>query len=161
MPDQEPTPPDPRRRTEETPADSVDIIELRSIASRALDHKELVDAVRNGLTAISPHCSSTARPIIEQLLERLERAAHLYRDWEPIDLRSRDALGEFLERIVSRYPAVSESEWKICILLRIGLSSHDSANLLSMTERSFEAHCRRLRAGLGLEGDMGDVIRTL
>jgi hypothetical protein len=139
------------------------VLELRSLVTATLEQKVMIDALRVGLTAISPHCSAAARPVIEGMLGRLEHASERCRDWRLIELASRRSLAAFLETLAQRYANPSETESRICILLRIGLSSHEAATLLSMTERSFEAHCRQLRVGLALSSsvDIDEAVRSL
>ena len=56
---------------------------------------------------------------------------------------------QFLQNLTSAFPALTETERKICPLLRLNLETPDIAKLLFVSERNVENHRRRPFPGSG------------
>jgi AraC family chitin signaling transcriptional activator len=57
---------------------------------------------------------------------------------------------EFYSNIVKAFPKLTIMERKICILLRLKLTSTDISKLLFLSDRNIENHRYRIRKKLGL-----------
>ena len=57
----------------------------------------------------------------------------------------------FTEELVQRFPNLTKQEVKMCQLTRIGLTSHEIAKILCLSERSVESHRYNIRKKLGLQ----------
>jgi DNA-binding CsgD family transcriptional regulator len=61
---------------------------------------------------------------------------------------------DFVERLLHRYPSLSSKDLKLCIYLRMNLSSKEIAPLMNISFRGVELHRYRLRKKMGIETDI-------
>jgi DNA-binding CsgD family transcriptional regulator len=59
--------------------------------------------------------------------------------------------GNFLEKLVERYPELTKTELQICSLLRLNLSSKDIARLMNINPASIDGTRHRIRKKLNLD----------
>jgi len=59
---------------------------------------------------------------------------------------------EFRKKLKKKYPALTNTELRLCLLLRSGLKSHEAARILCIGERGVETHRLRIRRKMGLKG---------
>lgn len=59
--------------------------------------------------------------------------------------------GDFLARLRREYPALSAPEVKVCSLLKFGLSSRDSAQILRISVQCLDTYCHSIRRKLRLD----------
>ncbi len=57
----------------------------------------------------------------------------------------------FLATLQQQYPNLSQTEQRMCALLKINLSTKDIANILGFEENTIEVYRKRIRKKMGLD----------
>ncbi|NDB02453.1 MAG: hypothetical protein EBY38_02115, partial [Flavobacteriaceae bacterium] len=75
-------------------------------------------------------------------------------DWEFFEQAFNHADKKFFKRIKEKHPALTPNDLRLCVYLRLNLSSKEIAPLLNISARSVEIKRYRLRKKLDLERDI-------
>ncbi|MFN7013442.1 MAG: helix-turn-helix transcriptional regulator, partial [Bacteroidia bacterium] len=76
------------------------------------------------------------------------------KEWETFENNLYKSHEDFIKRITSRYPKLSSKDIKLCIYLKMSLSSKEIAPLMNISFRGVELHRYRLRKKLDLQQDV-------
>ena len=84
-------------------------------------------------------------------------------NWEEFKLRFTAVNEEFYNKIASKYPNLSQSDQKICALVKLNFSSKEMARLLGISVESVHTTRYRLRKKMGLDRSVNleDFISNL
>ena len=74
--------------------------------------------------------------------------------WEKIEEEYLGTHQDFIEIISQRYPQITANNLKLCILIKLGLSNKEIAQLRYITTNSVKVARSRLRKKLGVETDV-------
>jgi DNA-binding CsgD family transcriptional regulator len=75
-------------------------------------------------------------------------------DWNVFEIHFEKAHEKFLQKMVTMFPQLSQSDLRLCAYLRMNLSSKEIAPLLRISYRGVENHRYRLRKKLLLKKDV-------
>jgi tetratricopeptide (TPR) repeat protein/DNA-binding CsgD family transcriptional regulator len=123
--------------------------ELANFRLRIMQQNERIDLILSqvrSLAATMP--GKTSKPLLEAIAS-LKQDDSSYQGSES-QIESKHA--EFIQKLSSHYPALSNAELKVAALLRMGLNSKEIANILFTSFRTIETHRHHIRKKLGLEG---------
>jgi tetratricopeptide (TPR) repeat protein len=123
--------------------------ELANFRLRIIQQNERIDLVLSqarSLMATLP--GKTSKPLLEAIAS-LKQDDSFYQGSES-QIESKHA--EFIQKLSSQYPTLSNAELKVAALLRMGLNSKEIANILFTSFRTIETHRHHIRKKLGLEG---------
>ncbi len=87
----------------------------------------------------------------KELRERLKTLPCKAVDWEKFDTQFKAAHPEFTKKLLEKYPELSPTELRICLLVRMNLKSEDIARLLCLSERTVENHRNHIRQKMKLK----------
>ncbi|MBT2161436.1 tetratricopeptide repeat protein [Zobellia barbeyronii] len=84
-------------------------------------------------------------------------------NWEEFKLRFTDVNKNFYEKLNNTYPNLSQTDQKICALIKLNLSSKDMARLLGISTKSVHTTRHRLRKKMGLQrsDNLEELIASL
>jgi len=74
-------------------------------------------------------------------------------EWESFEKNLLQSNEEFVQRLSKKYPILTSKDIKLCIYLKMNLSSKEIAPLMNISFRGVELHRYRLRKKLGLNAD--------
>ncbi len=74
-------------------------------------------------------------------------------EWESFEKNLLQSNEEFVQRLSKKYPILTSKDIKLCIYLKMNLSSKEIAPLMNISFRGVELHRYRLRKKLGLTSD--------
>ena len=94
-----------------------------------------------------PRAIAPALSIIDQALNNEE-------EWEFFEQAFNHADKKFFKRIKEKHPSLTPNDLRLCVYLRLNLSSKEIAPLLNISARSVEIKRYRLRKKLDLERDV-------
>ena len=94
-----------------------------------------------------PQALAPALSIIDQALKNDQ-------DWEFFEQAFNHADKKFFKRIKEKHPSLTPNDLRLCVYLRLNLSSKEIAPLLNISARSVEIKRYRLRKKLDLERDV-------
>jgi DNA-binding CsgD family transcriptional regulator len=87
---------------------------------------------------------------IERIINLVDNELTSKDDWKSYAMHFDQAHHDFLKRLKSTYPDLTQSDLKLCAYLRLNLSSKEIAPLLNITIRAVEIHRYRLRKRLNM-----------
>ena len=76
------------------------------------------------------------------------------KEWETFENNLYKSHEDFIKRLTSKYPKLSSKDIKLCIYLKMSLSSKEIAPLMNISFRGVELHRYRLRKKLDLQQDV-------
>jgi len=85
---------------------------------------------------------------IDAVVELIETIRHKDKEYEHLEERAEALHHEFIVSLSHHFPELTAAEKRICILLKLGLSSIDIANVLFTSVRTIETHCLSIRKKL-------------
>ena len=91
---------------------------------------------------------------IKPALSIIDQALKNDEDWEFFEQAFNHADKKFFKRIKEKHPALTPTDLRLCVYLRLNLSSKEIAPLLNISARSVEIKRYRLRKKLDLERDI-------
>ena len=91
---------------------------------------------------------------IEPALSIIDKALKNDEDWEFFEKAFNHADKKFFKRIKEKHPSLTPNDLRLCVYLRLNLSSKEIAPLLNISARSVEIKRYRLRKKLDLERDV-------
>jgi DNA-binding CsgD family transcriptional regulator len=91
---------------------------------------------------------------ITPALNIIESALKNDEDWEFFEQAFNNADKKFFKRIKEKHPSLTPNDLRLCVYLRLNLSSKEIAPLLNISARSVEIKRYRLRKKLDLERDV-------
>lgn len=74
-------------------------------------------------------------------------------EWEAFETNLNQIHNEFISSLTKKYPKLTSKDIKLCVYLKMNLSSKEIAPLMNITFRGVELHRYRLRKKLGLSAD--------
>jgi AraC family chitin signaling transcriptional activator len=74
-------------------------------------------------------------------------------EWQSFEKNLLQSNEEFVQRLTKKYPVLTSKDIKLCIYLRMNLSSKEIAPLMNISFRGVELHRYRLRKKIGLTAD--------
>ena len=86
-----------------------------------------------------------------RLLQKIEGNLSDEDSWTLLETAFRQVDSEFLNKIRQLYPDLSPSDLKLCVYLRLNLSSKEISTLLNISAKSVEIKRYRLRKKMGLD----------
>ncbi|PZQ79039.1 MAG: histidine kinase, partial [Flavobacterium johnsoniae] len=74
-------------------------------------------------------------------------------EWESFEHNLMQSHEEFVHKLSNKFPMLTSKDIKLCIYLKMNLSSKEIAPLMNISFRGVELHRYRLRKKLGLTSD--------
>jgi DNA-binding CsgD family transcriptional regulator len=123
--------------------------ELTEKTRHLIKQTEAVAQFRDDLRAILRRTPGDD-PLVKDVKDRLKSFPEEQLNWIEFDKLFDSVHPEFYSNIVKAFPKLTIMERKICILLRLKLTSTDISKLLFLSDRNIENHRYRIRKKLGL-----------
>ncbi len=121
--------------------------ELAATAMSIIRKNELLLTIKDELL------QEKKNPYVKSVLNIIDRNMNDNDDWEYFQEVFGHTDREFLNRLKEKHPELTPNDIKLCIYLRLNLSSKEIAPLLNISTRSIEIKRYRLRKKMNLEHD--------
>lgn len=129
--------------------------ELASSTMHLVKKGELLTKIKEELTRVM---RSLENPVaiteIKKVLKSVSEDDKIDQEWETFSKHFDKVHSDFVVSLKDRYPALSANEIKLCIYLRMNLSSKEIAQLMSISVRGVEISRYRLRKKLGITSEV-------
>lgn len=126
------------------------IMKSTALLEQAKAITELKQQIYNAI-----HQLDTAENIVRAVRTALKESTILKESWEKYQELFEHINPEFEQRLRKDFPTLSKMEFKVCILIRSGLTSIQIAELLSISERTVENHRYNIRKKFSVGQDEG------
>lgn len=115
---------------------------------------ELVEKLKSELAMLSKAVAGkTSREVehkISNLIEELDRSKTDEKSWRLFEQQFESVHQNFIQTLTKQFPELTKTELRLCVLLKIQLSTKEIAQLLFLSPRSVETYRLHLRRKLGL-----------
>ena len=125
---------------------------LTSIALQLASKNEFLAKLTQQLQQASSEATGTKGKKIEQLLASPEDSERRDENWQLFEKQFQHIHSNFTQRLAIRFPSLTQTEMKVCALIKTGLSSKEIAVLLTVSLETVKTHRRRIRKKLELDG---------
>lgn len=126
--------------------------ELASATMHLVQKNEILNSIKGMLEKLKNETTNSPKLTREvgQIIKMVEHDASIDADWEHFSHNFDQVHTDFLKRLGEQYVDLSPNDYKLCVYLRMNLSSKEIAALMNITIRGVEASRYRLRKRLGL-----------
>ena len=83
------------------------------------------------------------------------------KDWNVFIKLFNDINPNFNKYLINKCPEITESELRICNLIKMSFSTREIADILSITVRGVEQHRYRIRRKLNLQSDLTIFVQSV
>ena len=128
---------------------------IKQEVSRKQKYNELLISLQKGVDTLEyfmsqrNDCPPEAKQLIKDMKEGISKNFE-NEDWNNFKAEFESIHNNFLTKLESEYPKLTDNDKKICVYLQLGKSSKEIASLIGTTERSIEMSRYRMRQKLGL-----------
>ena len=119
--------------------------ELAMTTMSLINKSELLNGIKNDLSNLQDKSSR------DQVIKVINRNLNNDHDWEYFQEAFNNADKDFLKKMHELHPNLTPNDLKLCVYLRLNLSSKEIAPLLNISVRSVEIKRYRLRKKMNLE----------
>jgi DNA-binding NarL/FixJ family response regulator len=71
--------------------------------------------------------------------------------WKSFEVSFQNIHSDFIKNLLHRFPGLTKSELRLCILLKLGMNTKDIASMLYLSPESLKVSRSRLRTKLGMQ----------
>ncbi|MFZ9694638.1 MAG: ligand-binding sensor domain-containing protein [Chitinophagaceae bacterium] len=129
--------------------------ELASSTMHLVKKGELLTKIKEELSRV---IKTLENPVaineIKKVLKSVGEDDKIDQEWETFAKHFDKVHSEFVVNLKEKYPALSANEVKLCIYLRMNLSSKEIAQLMSISVRGVEISRYRLRKKIGIRSEV-------
>ena len=97
----------------------------------------------------------------KKIVQLCKQRIHHTKDWNIFMKLFNDIHPYFNKYIIKKCTSITESELRVCNLIKMGFSSLEIAEILSISKRGVEQHRYRIRKKLDLKIDLSIFIQSL
>lgn len=131
--------------------------ELNALTLNMMQKDELLDSLKGQLTRTSDS-SADARSFMKTVIEEIDATREDNEQRKGGEENLFDLHRDFIRALTDRYPELTTTETKVCVLLKLSMATKDIANLLYLSERTVENHRYRIRRKMGLPADINLIL---
>ncbi len=124
--------------------------ELASATMHLVQKAQLIQTIDATLQSLKTQIPSKNQAEVDSLLNIIKDGGKLDDAWDDFTKQFDQVHVEFHQRITTRYPQLTKTDFKLCTYLRMNLSSKEIASLMFVSLRAVEVSRSRLRKRLGL-----------
>jgi len=129
--------------------------ELISFTYHLVNKNELITKIKRALNKLEPKFEhdKELKKEYTHIISLIEQNVNIDEDWENFMQSFDQVHSDFFKRLTSQFHHLSPNDYKMCIYLRMNLTSKEIAALMNISIRSVETNRYRLRKKLGLSSD--------
>jgi CheY-like chemotaxis protein len=86
---------------------------------------------------------------VKQLIGKMEQKIR-EDSWKSFEVSFQNIHSDFIKNLLLRFPGLTKSELRLCILLKLGMNTKDIASMLYLSPESLKVSRSRLRTKLGM-----------
>ena len=117
------------------------------------DKQQIMEDLHNELEVVCEQKPDEAKSRLKKLQRFLKDKISVKEGWEEFEHWFRQVHTGFYSTLRENFPELSESELKVCALLRLKMSSKDIARVMNVQPPSVDIYRHRIRKKLDLTGD--------
>lgn len=122
--------------------------DLASSSMQLHNKDEFLQEVKNTLSEIK--MDEATQKVLNKLIAKIDTQVNGSKDWEAFEEQFDLLHSDFFKKLKADFPKISLAEAKLCMLLKMKLSTKEIANQLNLSVRGVETRRYRLRKKLQL-----------
>lgn len=127
--------------------------ELATMAMQLAQKNEFLSKLKGEMTPLVNAITATARAHAEKVVREINQAMSLESNWESFEQQFQYVHRHFMQTLAERNPSLTQTELKICALIKSNLSSKQIADFLCISTETVKTHRRRIRKKFALKND--------
>jgi ligand-binding sensor domain-containing protein/DNA-binding CsgD family transcriptional regulator len=138
--------------------------QLASTTMHLIDRNDFINSIQKSLDdMIADSELQKVKPKLKRIVSEIEKNKPGNQDWSQFELLFNEVNDNFTKKIKANYPKLTPLETRLCIYLRMSLSTKEIANLSHVTARAVEMSRYRLRKKLniGKEENLSDFLMKI
>lgn len=128
--------------------------ELATTTMHLVQRGKLLSKIKEGLVQIKDAESALKEHELVKVLRLINDAERSDSDWDHFAIHFDQVHSNFLTKLKNKFPELTQNDLKMCVYLKLNLSSKEIAQLLSVTIRAVEVSRYRLRKKLNLPSNI-------
>lgn len=128
--------------------------ELASLAMAISQKNAVIEKLSKRLEEVANTQDASYSERCKTMVHEIELLKHSGEEqWSNLQIQFESMDADFRARLMEKFPALTQYEIKVCLLMRLNLSSKDIANILWSSLRTIETHRYQIRKKLSLNKD--------
>jgi len=127
--------------------------ELESFALHIVHKNDFLDTIKSGLTELKDSADQDNRQKIKSLSLQITQSLRRNKDLEKFQEKIDQVHGSFIKQLSEKFPELTEKEKRLCVLLKLNLSSKEIATLNNISENAVVMARYRMRKKMGLNSE--------
>jgi tetratricopeptide (TPR) repeat protein len=124
--------------------------ELTSAALNLAQKSQLLAWLQEQMAPFARSRGKDASELVRAVLPRIRESSDARQTWHAFEEQFNQVHPELIPRLLDRYPSLSPTELKICVLMKINLATKEIADILRTSPRTVEGHRRFIRKKMDL-----------
>ncbi len=126
--------------------------ELASSTMHLVQKTEMLSKIKDELLKIQKSKQNNEiKDQIGKVIRKIDQDLRLDENWNHFEKYFDQVHTDFIQNLREQYPQLTTKDYKLCVFLRMNLSSKEIATLLNITTRSVEVSRYRLRKKLNID----------
>jgi tetratricopeptide (TPR) repeat protein len=125
--------------------------ELTGRALHIIQKNEMLTELRQKIELALRKKDTDKTKELKELAVMIDYSFHLDKDWEEFKLAFEQVHGDFFTKLQALFPDLTSGDIRLCALLRLNLSSKDTAAIMGISQDSLRVNRHRLRKKMNIE----------
>jgi len=127
--------------------------ELTSYTINFVQKGQLFEELKENIASLMNSSESDVAMKLNPLKKVVDSNYQIDKEWDDFKLRFEEVHAGFFEQLKAEYPELSNSDLRLCSLLRLNMTMKESAKILGISTDSVKTSRYRLRKKLNLDRD--------
>jgi tetratricopeptide (TPR) repeat protein/DNA-binding CsgD family transcriptional regulator len=127
--------------------------ELTSAALHLAQKSQLLSWLGEQMAPFIRSRGKDASELVRSLLPQIRESADGKAQWQAFEEQFRQVHPDMIRMLLERYPTLTQTELKVCSLMKINLTTKEIADILCTSTRTVEGHRRFIRKKMDLPRD--------
>lgn len=135
---------------------------LANITMNSIRRNNLLNELKREVSELTTaEGAARARSVAGRVIRRINAQLKDDSDWQLSENYFNTIYDGLLDRLRAAYPSLSQTDLRLCVYIKLNLSTKETAELMNISPRSVEMARYRLRKklGLGSNDPIGSVLR--
>ncbi len=91
-------------------------------------------------------------------LREIQQRSHIEEDWQYFNNLFKRVQPDFYDKVRKKYPGLTETDYRLCVYIYLGLSNKEISQLQNITVDSVRTAKYRLKKKMGIKGSVTDAL---
>ncbi len=137
--------------------------ELTTYTLNFIQKNEIMEQLKGGINDLQKQSEPHISQKLGSLRRMVDHSFNLDKDWQEFKMYFQEVHKDFFVVLKEKFPNLSNSELRLCALIKLNLTMKESSTILGISPDSVKTARYRLRKKLGLsnEANLGDFLREV